>query len=36
LGDEKVVHPGHGPDTSIQRERTTNDFVLEYFATRKR
>jgi hydroxyacylglutathione hydrolase len=36
LGDDKVVHPGHGPDTTIQRERTTNDFVLEYLAARKR
>jgi hydroxyacylglutathione hydrolase len=31
LGDEAIVHPGHGPDTTIQRERTTNPFVLEYF-----
>jgi glyoxylase-like metal-dependent hydrolase (beta-lactamase superfamily II) len=30
LGDDRVVHPGHGPDTTIQRERTTNPFVLEY------
>jgi glyoxylase-like metal-dependent hydrolase (beta-lactamase superfamily II) len=35
LGDDKVVHPGHGPDTTIQRERTTNDFVLEYFARKR-
>jgi hydroxyacylglutathione hydrolase len=35
LGDDKIVHPGHGPDTTIQRERTTNDFVLEYLAARK-
>jgi len=35
LGDDKVVHPGHGPDTTIQRERTSNDFVLEYFASRR-
>ena len=32
LGDESIVHPGHGPDTTIQRERTTNPFVLEYLA----
>ena len=32
LGDECVVHPGHGPDTTIGRERTTNQFVLEYLA----
>jgi hydroxyacylglutathione hydrolase len=30
LGDAAVVHPGHGPDTTIGRERTTNPFVLEY------
>lgn len=32
LGDASIVHPGHGPDTTIGRERTTNPFVLEYFA----
>jgi len=30
LGDESIVHPGHGPDTTIGRERTTNPFVVEY------
>lgn len=30
LGDAAVVHPGHGPDTTIARERATNPFVLEY------
>ena len=30
LGDECVVHPGHGPDTTIGRERTTNQFVVAY------
>ena len=30
LGDDAVVHPGHGPDTTIGRERTTNPFVLDY------
>ena len=30
LGDAATVHPGHGPDTTIQRERTTNPFVLDY------
>jgi glyoxylase-like metal-dependent hydrolase (beta-lactamase superfamily II) len=30
LGDEAIVHPGHGPDTTVKRERTTNPFVLEY------
>jgi glyoxylase-like metal-dependent hydrolase (beta-lactamase superfamily II) len=34
LGDEAIVHPGHGPDTTIRRERTTNPFVLEYQAGR--
>ena len=32
LGDDAVVHPGHGPDTTIARERQTNPFVLEYLA----
>jgi hydroxyacylglutathione hydrolase len=30
LGDDAIVHPGHGPDTTIARERKTNQFVLEY------
>ena len=30
LGDEAIVHPGHGPDTTIGRERSTNPFVVEY------
>ena len=34
LGDDAIVHPGHGPDTTIRRERTTNPFVLEYLAAR--
>jgi glyoxylase-like metal-dependent hydrolase (beta-lactamase superfamily II) len=34
LGDDAVVHPGHGPDTTIGRERTTNPFVLEYLTAR--
>ena len=34
LGDASVVHPGHGPDTTIARERTTNAFVLEYLGQR--
>jgi glyoxylase-like metal-dependent hydrolase (beta-lactamase superfamily II) len=32
LGDASIVHPGHGPDTTIGRERTSNPFVLEYLA----
>lgn len=27
LPEETVVHPGHGPDTTIGRERRTNPFV---------
>jgi glyoxylase-like metal-dependent hydrolase (beta-lactamase superfamily II) len=34
LGDDAIVHPGHGPDTTIRRERTTNPFVLEYLTAR--
>lgn len=29
LPDETVVHPGHGPDTTIGRERISNPFVGE-------
>jgi glyoxylase-like metal-dependent hydrolase (beta-lactamase superfamily II) len=28
FGDDAVVHPGHGPDTTIGRERRTNPFLL--------
>ena len=34
LGDDAIVHPGHGPDTTIYRERTTNPFVLEYLSSK--
>lgn len=34
LGDDAIVHPGHGSDTTIYRERTTNPFVLEYLASK--
>ncbi len=34
LGDDAIVHPGHGADTTIGRERATNPFVLEYLAAR--
>jgi len=34
LGDEAIVHPGHGPDTTIAREKATNPFVREYLATK--
>jgi hydroxyacylglutathione hydrolase len=28
--DDAVVHPGHGPDTTVGRERRTNPFILDY------
>jgi glyoxylase-like metal-dependent hydrolase (beta-lactamase superfamily II) len=31
--DESIVYSGHGPETTIGRERATNPFVLEYLAT---
>jgi len=34
LGDDAIVHPGHGPETTIGRERVTNPFVLEYLSRR--
>jgi hydroxyacylglutathione hydrolase len=34
LGDDRIVHPGHGPDTTIGRERTSNPFLLQYLAER--
>ena len=33
LGDDRIVHPGHGPDTTVARERQTNPFVVDYLAT---
>ena len=27
LGDEKILHPGHGPETTIGQERKTNPFL---------
>lgn len=32
LPDDTVVRPGHGPDTTIGRERATNPFLLELAA----
>ncbi|HUQ87907.1 MAG TPA: MBL fold metallo-hydrolase [Vicinamibacterales bacterium] len=32
--DESIVYSGHGPETTIGRERETNPFVLEYLAAR--
>ena len=34
FSDESVVYSGHGPETTIGRERRTNPFVLEYLAAR--
>lgn len=36
LGDKAIVHPGHGPDTTIGRERTTNPFILDYVTSGRR
>ena len=33
--DESIVYSGHGPETTIGREKATNPFVLEYLATRR-
>ena len=30
--DESVVYSGHGPETTIGRERATNPFVLDYLS----
>lgn len=30
LGDDCIVRPGHGPETTIGHERTTNPFIVEY------
>lgn len=29
FGDDAIVHPGHGPDTTIGRERRSNPFLVE-------
>ena len=29
FGDPSIVHPGHGPDTTIRRERETNPFLQD-------
>jgi glyoxylase-like metal-dependent hydrolase (beta-lactamase superfamily II) len=34
FGDDAKVFSGHGPETTIGRERRSNPFVLEYLATR--
>ena len=33
--DESVVYSGHGPETTIGREKATNPFVLEYLAAKR-
>jgi hydroxyacylglutathione hydrolase len=32
FGDEAVVYPGHGPETTIGHERRTNPFVLDWLS----
>ena len=32
--DDSIVYSGHGPETTIGRERRSNPFVLEYLASR--
>jgi glyoxylase-like metal-dependent hydrolase (beta-lactamase superfamily II) len=34
LGDDRLVHPGHGPDTTVAQERRTNPFVVDYLSKR--
>jgi glyoxylase-like metal-dependent hydrolase (beta-lactamase superfamily II) len=34
--DESIVYSGHGPETTVGRERQTNPFVLEYLAAKRR
>jgi hydroxyacylglutathione hydrolase len=36
LGDDAIVHPGHGGDTTIGRERASNPFVVEYLTGQSR
>ena len=33
--DDSIVYSGHGPETTIGREKQTNPFVLEYLAGRR-
>lgn len=33
--DDSVVYSGHGPETTIGREKATNPFVLEYLSGRR-
>ena len=34
--DDSIVYSGHGPETTIGRERATNPFVLEYLGAKTR
>ncbi len=36
FGDDARVRPGHGPHTTIGRERTTNPFLMEWLAGKTR
>ena len=36
FGDDALVFSGHGPETTIGRERTTNPFVREYLEAKAR
>jgi hydroxyacylglutathione hydrolase len=33
--DDSIVYSGHGPETTIGREKTSNPFVLEYLASNR-
>jgi hydroxyacylglutathione hydrolase len=33
--DQSIVYSGHGPETTIGREKATNPFVLEYLSARR-
>jgi len=33
--DESIVYSGHGPETTIGREKVSNPFVLEYLSARR-
>jgi glyoxylase-like metal-dependent hydrolase (beta-lactamase superfamily II) len=31
LGDDTVLHPGHGPETTVGHERATNPFLIPHY-----
>jgi glyoxylase-like metal-dependent hydrolase (beta-lactamase superfamily II) len=33
--DDAIVYSGHGPETTIGREKASNPFVLEYLASKR-